>query len=441
MSALKLQTLKEKLWAIVAASFVARVIMFFVLPNTPSSLAPDEGTYAALTKWIAESKPAADFPAFGEGLYLSGRSIIVPASALNRIGMDELDAVRFISSIYGLLSLVLLTFFALKLLSKAEELSRFNARLVLLFFTIFAFLPSHFVWSTLGLREGPNEFWVLLSLTSVYAIFQLKTRFQPLVYLTLCASIVMCYSTRPQVGLVLGFGLLMYLITQIRKARSLLAITAVLAGIVLGSIGTSGTAGVSLVEDPGVVIGMVNPGVVIGMVNPGVVIGMVDGVPSKHAGNQVAAASKIETPSCPIAQSSVASSPPTRVGVYGCIIWRAPYMTTTFLLRPFIVGDVTSASSAFAATENLIWLLAFGLIAFLIVKRRGIPRFNQLVPSLIFFTLYVVGAGAYEGNMGTAFRHKSLILWVVLALLLSLLWRNSQTSTPDSRNKPTESAV
>ena len=423
MSALKLQTLKEKLWAIVAASFVARVIMFFVLPNTPSSLAPDEGTYAALTKWIAESKPAADFPAFGEGLYLSGRSIIVPASALNRIGMDELDAVRFISSIYGLLSLVLLTFFALKLLSKAEELSRFNARLVLLFFTIFAFLPSHFVWSTLGLREGPNEFWVLLSLTSVYAIFQLKTRFQPLVYLTLCASIVMCYSTRPQVGLVLGFGLLMYLITQIRKARSLVAITAVLAGIVLGSIGSSGNASVSVVEDPGVVIGMV------------------DGVPSKHAGNQVAAASKIETPDCPLSEYSIIASAPSRVETYACIIWRAPYMTTTFLLRPFFIGDVTSTSSAFAAMENLIWLLAFGLIAFLIVKRRGIPRFNQLAPSMIFFSLYVVGAGAYEGNMGTAFRHKSLILWVVLALLLSLLWRNSQTSTPDSRNKPTESAV
>jgi hypothetical protein len=215
----------------------------------------------------------------------------------------------------------------------------------------------------------------------------------------------------------------MYLITQIRKARSLLAITAVLAGIVLGSIGTSGTTGVSVVEDPGVVIGMV------------------DGVPSRHAGNQVAAASKIETPDCPLSEYSIIAATSSRVETYACIIWRAPYMTTTFLLRPFLIGDVTSTSSAFAAMENLIWLLVFGLIAFLIVKRRGIPRFNQLAPSMIFFSLYVVGAGAYEGNMGTAFRHKSLILWVVLALLLSLLWRNSQTSTPDSRNKPTESAV
>jgi len=420
MSALKLRTLREKLWAIVAASFVARVIMFFVLPDTPSSLAPDEGTYASLTKWIAESKPAADFPAFGEGLYLSGRSIIIPSSALYRIGMDELDAVRLISSIYGFLSLVLLTFFALKLLNTRDDLSKFNSRLLLLFFTVFAFLPSHFVWSTLGLREGPNEFWVLLTFTSVYVIFHMKIRFQALMYFVLFASIVMCFSARPQVGWVLGIGLLMYLITQIRQLKSLLVIVAVLAGIFLGTALTTGT--------------------LIGVAT-GEVISMVDGVPGKHAGNQVDAASVIETPSCPLAQNSLVSSPPSRLDTYACIIWRAPYMTTTFLLRPFIAGDVTSASSAFAATENLIWLLAFGLIAFLIVKRRGIPRFNQLAPSLIFFALYVVGAGAYEGNMGTAFRHKSLILWVVLALLLSLLWRNSQTSNPDSRNKLTESAV
>jgi hypothetical protein len=222
---------------------------------------------------------------------------------------------------------------------------------------------------------------------------------------------------------VLGIGILIYLVTQIGQAKSLFAIVAVLGGIFLGSIGTSGNAGVSIVEDPGVVINMV------------------EGIPSRHLGNQVAAASVIETPSCPLAQNSVVSEPPSRVDTYACILWRAPYMTTTFLLRPFIVVDVTSTSSAFAAIENLIWLLAFGLIAFFIVKRRGIPRFNKLAPSLIFFALYVVGAGAYEGNIGTAFRHKSLILWVVLALLLSLLWRNSQNPTKDSRNNSIESAV
>ena len=429
MSAFKLGTLKEKLWAIVAASFVVRVIMFFILPNTPSSLAPDEGTYAALTRWIAESKPATDFPAYGEGLYLSGRTIIIPASMLNRIGMGELDAVRLVSSFYGFMSLVLLTFFALKLLNNGDNLSKFNSRLTLLLFFVFAFLPSHFVWSNLGLREAPNEFWVLLSFVSVYVIFHFKTRYQALAYLALLASIVMCFSARPQVGWVLGIGLLMYLVTQIRKAKSLLVIVAVLAGVFLGTAGTTGTSGANGAD-----------GTLIEIAT-GEVITMVDGIPTKQAGNQVDAASVIETPSCPLAQTSVVSSPPSRVGVYACILWRAPYMTTTFLLRPFIVGDITSTSSAIAAIENLMWLLAFGLIGYFIVKRRGIPSFKKLAPSMIFFSLYVVGAGAYEGNMGTAFRHKSLILWVVLALLLSLLWRNSQNLTQDSRNKSAESAV
>lgn len=423
MSALKLQTLKQKLWAIVAASFVARVIMFFILPNSPSSLAPDEGTYSALTKWIAESKPATDFPAFGEGLYLSGRTIIIPASVLNRIGVNELDAVRFVSSIYGFLSLVLLTFFALKLLNKIDDLSKFNTRLIVFLFTVFAFLPSHFVWSTLGLREGPNEFWVLLTFISMYWIFHCTTRYQVLAHVALFTSIVMCFSTRPQVGWVLGVGLLIYLVTRIKQAKSLLAIAAVLTAVFLGSIGTSPSNGTSIVD------------------NPGVVISMVDGVPIRHEGNQVAAASVIETPSCPLAELSVASSLPSRVETYACIIWRAPYMSSTFLLRPFIIGDITSKSSAVAAFENLFWLLTFGLIVFLSIKRRRIPRFNMLAPSLIFFALYVVGAGAYEGNMGTAFRHKSLILGVVLALVLSLLWRNSQPTNQNSRNKPTESAV
>jgi hypothetical protein len=212
-------------------------------------------------------------------------------------------------------------------------------------------------------------------------------------------------------------------VTQIRQAKSLIAIAAVLAGVFLGSIATSGNVGVSIIEDPGVVISLV------------------DGVPSRHTGNQVAAASIIETPNCPLSKNSVIASAPSRVDTYACIIWRAPYMTSTFLLRPLIIGDVTSTSSAIAAIENLMWLLAFGLIGYFIVKRRGIPRFNKLAPSMIFFALYVVGAGAYEGNMGTAFRHKSLILWVVLALLLSLLWRNSQNPTQDSRNKSAESAV
>ncbi len=71
MSAFKLQTLKQKLWAIVAASFVARVIMFFALPNTPSSLAPDEAPMHFWLNGLENPNPLQSFQHMGKAyIYL-----------------------------------------------------------------------------------------------------------------------------------------------------------------------------------------------------------------------------------------------------------------------------------------------------------------------------------------------------------------------------------
>jgi hypothetical protein len=55
--------------------------------------------------------------------------------------------------------------------------------------------------------------------------------------------------------------------------------------------------------------------------------------------------------------------------------------------------------------------------------------------------LYVLGASAYQGNMGTGFRHKSLILWAVLLLIFALGWRKPGVSSKNLRNNSQESAV
>ena len=96
-------------------------------------------------------------------------------------------------------------------------------------------------------------------------------------------------------------------------------------------------------------------------------------------------------------------------------------MVATFLFRPLIGIDTTSTSSLIAAVENIAWLGAFIFIIIMIIKKRRLAFIGPLLPSLIFFILYCVGAGSYEGNMGTAFRHKSLILWVILLLLASVI--------------------
>ena len=77
----KLTTLKSKLYAIVFASFVVRVVAFFLLTSEPTvALAPDEFTYSELTEWVSKNKAANEFPY--SGLYTVSRAFIIPASLL-----------------------------------------------------------------------------------------------------------------------------------------------------------------------------------------------------------------------------------------------------------------------------------------------------------------------------------------------------------------------
>ena len=165
-----------------------------------------------------------------------------------------------------------------------------------------------------------------------------------------------------------------------------------------------------------------------------VAIEQVEALPDKQIINQVGAASMIERLTCPWKESS-------RIREYGCLVFRAPFMSLTFLFRPLPFIDTTSLSSVLAAAENMHWILMFVLIAYRTFKAKKIAFFKELTPAIIFLFLYIVGAGSYEGNMGTAFRHKSLILWIVLLLIFAVFWPSEGKAKEPRRNNSQESAV
>ena len=159
---------------------------------------------------------------------------------------------------------------------------------------------------------------------------------------------------------------------------------------------------------------------IVGLKNP--VVALIDEaaeIPERQEGNTRGAESAFKTLSCPITGES-------RLDKYFCIAYKAPYTTYTFLFRPLLGADVTSNPSLFAAVENVFWLGALLFVAVMFIRNRRLAFFGAIVPSLLFFSIYSVAAGAYEGNMGTAFRHKSLILWVVLLLLASTIVATQQ---------------
>ena len=452
---LRLTTLKSKLYAIVFASFVARVVAFFTLPNSVSSLGPDEGTYSIAAEWTALGKSASEFPAYGAGLYEAGKSFLLPAAFFNKVGLSPLDSVRIAASLY---SLLLISFIVMITLKSIENLDRFKEfaerqpRIILGLFVIFTFAPGRFLWSILGLRESTVEFWTICVFGLLFLIFHLQKKVSILTICGVIFSIVMLFGARPQVGWGVGGTALLYVFFKLRERIARILMPVIVGGMFIGYVGTipsqpqefvaiaisSGSTtevlptvqmdanelckeGVGWVYSNGLEFkcavkksSVTNPGILLS--EP---VNLADRISSKHEVNKLGAASFIKTIACPNGGN-------TKFDNYFCLLYRAPYSVFTFLFRPIISVDTTSQKSLYGAVENIFWLSAFLFIVIMSIRNGRLAFFSQLTPPLLFATIYSIFASAYEGNMGTAFRHKSLILWVVLLLIASTIVATQQ---------------
>jgi len=472
---LRLTTLKSKLYAIVFASFIVRFIGFFLLPSEPTvALAPAEGGYAEIVRLVTSEQPTTSYG----GLYFISRTLVLPAAALNNFGIEPLSSVRIIASMYGALTLMLVAFLIIQFVNRYStysELTFKRSNLIIGLFFIFAFLPSHLLWSMLGLRESSMEFWVLCSLAAIFLAVNQQEKVTLPIALLLTISIILLFNTRPQVGWLLMVTILVSLIFSNKRQVSftLALLTLISSGVgytsvvvqkhdVFALVATDGSATDGSATDGSATDGSATDGsatdgsatdgsacqdsnqIILlqgkeykciktgtrrdlsNLQNPGeIIVNETIAIPDRHKGNQVAAASAIQTLSCPVTEESETDK-------YFCLAWRAPYMAATFLFRPLIGIDTTSTSSLMAAIENIAWLGTFIFIVILLIRKRRLAFIGPLAPSLIFFMLYCVGAGSYEGNMGTAFRHKSLILWVILLLIASV---TAAEKRPNPRNE------
>ena len=452
---LKLTTLKSKLCVIIITSIIVRFIAFFLLPSRPTAaLAPDEGGYAEIARLVASEQPTTSYG----GLYFISRTLVLPAAALNNFGLEALSSVRIIASIYGVLTLILVAFLIIQSVDKYaihSELTLKRSNLIIGLFIVFAFLPSHLLWSMLGLRESPMEFWVLCALSATFLAVNLQEKVTFSIALLLTISIILLFNTRPQVAWLLSVTILVSLILSSKKrvAFVLALLTLIASGVGYCSVflqkqdrftifpTDSSAPDSSACQESNQIITIqekeykcikIRSWDFSSLQNPGeIIVKETIALPDRHKGNQVSAASAIQTLSCPITEEREADK-------YFCLAWRSPYMAATFLFRPLIFIDTTSTSSLIAGVENIAWLGAAVFIIIMLIKKRRLAFIGPLAPSLIFFILYCVGAGSYEGNMGTAFRHKSLILWVILLLLASVM---AAEKRPKSRNESAQKGV
>jgi hypothetical protein len=89
------------------------------------------------------------------------------------------------------------------------------------------------------------------------------------------------------------------------------------------------------------------------------------------------------------------------------------------LFRPLVFFDQGSATLTFAALENLGWMILGPLSVWVSLRKRENTLDRGVNLSLIsYVTVFASAAALYAGNLGTAFRHKSTILWPLVFILM-----------------------
>jgi len=498
---------------ILALSTLFRIIFhFIVLPNAPSQFGPDEGTYAALSKYASQGLPMEEFPLYGAGLYNSAKSITLPSVFLILLGMDELSAVRSVASAYGLASspVLVLCFVTLsRLRSKTfRELNPLFGKKFLALLSIFTFLPSNFVWSTIGLRESGSQFWLIITFYFVLKLLASTGR-DSLKFTLLCSlALTLAYGSRSETASVFSLVALLASIVILFKFRQLLPLFAILLGVFAGQAFTT-TPQVEVKESLGAFkiiepqlnqsetpkpveiiepqlnqsetpkpveiiepqlnqsktpkpVEIIEPQlnqsktpkpveIIEASVNPTASekCGRVQEViqfegamfrckftktyevikrnPVETLENQILSTQILEYKSnvnAIDAQSGLPArdcqgSSRDTFHLIKCNLYDLPYRLFAFLFRPLIFFDQGSAILTFAALENLGWMILVPLSAWVSLRKREntVDRFINL--SLIFYvSLFASAAALYEGNLGTAFRHKSTILWPLVFILM-----------------------
>ena len=427
--------------------FLLSVLMKFgflyFLPRSPLALAPDEGVYSQITLWFSNGNDLSNSATRSIGLYESSRSLIIPAGILCKLGVQSLYSVRITSVIYGLLSILIfmtliLNFTFLKNSYRPKRILQLRLFTVL----VFIFLPSHFLWSELGLRESASEFWILLSAFLLLKIYVSLEKINFYYYALLTVSLVLAFGSRKQTAMVFIFALfLAQVLTRINKKTFM----------IFGSLFLAGALGFLFVSTPAIEVTKIyhlepiNPlvkyaasakscfksdqNVKVGqdeficklqkkIVKKYIFSKVIAQIPSSDLDNlQTQFELNRANAESALPESKCSQQRDSNLDLYLCLAKELPYRAGSFLFRPLFPFDSGSYSYNLASFENYFWLSLTILLLLSLYQLIGQLNYRyELNFVYIYIVGFIVGSAIYEGNLGTAFRHKSSILWCLLLI-------------------------
>ena len=440
---------------LLSSAMLRLFFLFIYLPNRPSEFAPDEGTYGALADYVANNLPVQEFPGYGPGLYNSARTLIVPSSILERMGVSQLDSVRFVSSFYGLCALLIFIMCVIaiqKLNSKKGNLEDFDlSHTNKLIFILYAFLPSYFLWSNLGLRESASQLFLMATFYLCIKLINSQGFMRWIIIAITPIVLMLAFGSRPETATLFAICAIVFSFIIFWKVRNYSIAFVIVVGFVLGQVFTTTPtvqASEVLVATKTTVAETKSPQPqtnsqlskqcefeyqVLAEKNDKFVCistkqyAVIERNPIEKAKSQVLttqileykrnvnrieASSALPASSCTFDFSSILQK-------LSCNVVELPYRLPSFLFRPFPVIDSGSSFQNLAGFENILWLFLIGLGVLRVIREWKIQENRLIISFLISFLIcFSTAAALYEGNLGTAFRHKSTILWSLLLILI-----------------------
>jgi hypothetical protein len=427
--------------------YIGLHVFFSLSLGNITAFAVDEGLYNSIFSTLYTEGFTNEVLGFGGAWVPWLRLVYFPAKVLTFVGFSDLIAVRFLSIAYSTLA----TFLLIKIAKEnARDDWSFKGALV-----IISFLPTVFLWSSIGLRES----FLFLEISAIlFFLSRIRKRIEIRNLFGLAFSIYSLSMTKDYIYILFLFSILgTLLILSVFRSQKFLLLFLILGIAVLplffkpqlipaisnffeGQVTKTTTAdelnnngrceyfepcteeipkksvngdSIEFVSSDGMTIAAL--------------LNQLNGNPKtllSRVSNQLGFTSKLESISksvmVPETNKSVLENQKRRSLQQANLGSPAQILESSvkFLLVPFLFFDNGSFFLNIQSFETPLWLFIYGLflVSLYQVIRNRRELDHEVIIAILFVLGFVVLSALIEINVGTAIRHRSLLLIPIVVI-------------------------
>jgi hypothetical protein len=406
-------------------AYIGLHVTFSILLGNITAFAPDEGLYRDIFSNLYNAGFTSDVLGFGGAWVPWLRLIYLPAKILVYLGFTDLMAIRFLAIGYSTLA----TYFVVQV---AKDNGR-DDRIFRITLVTISFIPTVFLWSSIGLREC----FLYLSISSI--LFSLnRIRIDPTWYwFVLFAFMILSLSqTKPYIFVIMVIAIVLSIFIDAARIRHMRVIHIVIITLTLmpllanttlvETVKSSGKAQLIVLLAEGPEVNSENL-----VVSRGATVhALVDQLNSDPQAiiSRIATRLGITAKLVASAESSVViiGSQDEKYNKSKLISERAtisepssfPRAIYRFMFIPMIFMDNGSLFLNIQSIETPVWIfiyLLFFVTIYLFLRSRR--ELDFVVSTAAVFALeFILLSAMIEINVGTALRHRSLLLIPILVI-------------------------